>query len=193
MVLSVLFLLIYLITVLGNAGMILIICLDAQLHTLMYFFLTHLSFIDLSYSSVFTPKTLQSLLTSTKSISFLGCFTQMYFFIVFGAAECLLLCLMAYDHYIAICRPLHYPVIMSPGLCHALLTDSYVICFVDSTVVVVSMSILHFCNSNIIQLFFCDTLPILTLSCSDTSEVEIMIFICAESNLLLSLITISGS
>ncbi|KFO21812.1 olfactory receptor 8H1 [Fukomys damarensis] len=193
LVLSVLFLLIYLITVLGNAGMILIIRLDPQLHTPMYFFLTHLSFLDLSYSSVITPKTLQNLLTSTKTISFLGCFTQMFFFIVCVAAECYLLSWMAYDRYIAICHPLHYPVIMSTRLCCALLAVSYVTGFVDSTVGVIFMTRLHLCKSNVIQHFFCDSSPILALSCSDTFEIEFIIFICAGSNLVLSLITISGS
>ncbi|XP_004875291.1 olfactory receptor 8H1-like [Heterocephalus glaber] len=193
LVLSMLFLLIYLITVLGNMGILLIIRLDPQLHTPMYFFLTHLSFLDLSYSSVFTPKTLQDLLTSTKSISFLGCFTQMYFFIVFGAAECFLLSWMAYDRYVAICQPLHYPIIMSTRLCCALLASSYVIGFVDATVNVLCISQLPFCNSNVIQHFFCDTSPILALSCADTYEIEIIIFICAGSILVLSLITISGS
>ncbi|XP_012922640.1 olfactory receptor 8H1 [Heterocephalus glaber] len=193
LVLSMLFLLIYLITVLGNAGMILIIHLDPQLHTPMYFFLTHLSFLDLSYSSVITPKTLQTLLTSTKSISFLCCFTQMFLFIVFVATECFLLSSMAYDRYVAICSPLQYPVIMSTRLCHVLLIGSYVIGFLDSTVIVVFMSQLHFCNSSVIQHFFCDTSPVLALSCNDTSEVEIIIFICAGSNLVLSLTIISGS
>ncbi|KFO37034.1 olfactory receptor 8H1 [Fukomys damarensis] len=187
------FLLIYLITVLGNAGMILIIRLDPQLHTPMYFFLTHLSFLDLSYSSSITPKNLQNLLCSNKSISFLGCFTQMFFFVVFVAAECLLLSLMAYDRYVAICNPLHYPVIMSTRLCSALLAGSYVIGFVDSTVNVVFMSRLHFCKSNVIQHFFCDISPILALSCSDTFEVELIIYICGGSNLVLSLIIISLS
>ncbi|EHB06952.1 Olfactory receptor 8H3 [Heterocephalus glaber] len=193
LVLSMLFLLIYLITVLGNAGMILIIHLDPQLHTPMYFFLTHLSFLDLSYSSVITPKTLQTLLTSTKNISFLCCFTQMFLFIVFVATECFLLSSMAYDRYVAICSPLQYPVIMSTRLCHVLLIGSYVIGFLDSTVIVVFMSQLHFCNSSVIQHFFCDTSPVLALSCNDTSEVEIIIFICAGSNLVLSLTIISGS
>ncbi|XP_003462153.1 olfactory receptor 8H1-like [Cavia porcellus] len=193
LVLFLLFLLIYLVTVLGNAGMILIIHLDPQLHTPMYFFLSHLSFLDLSYSSVITPRTLQNLLTSSKSISFLGCFTQLYFFIVFGATECFLLSSMAYDRYVAICNPLQYPVIMSTGLCHGLLTGSYVIGIIDSTATVVSMSRQHFCNSNVIHHFFCDTSPILALSCSDTYEVEITLFICAGSTLVASLITISGS
>ncbi|KFO37033.1 olfactory receptor 8H1 [Fukomys damarensis] len=193
LVLSVLFLLIYLITVLGNSGMILIIRLDPQLHTPMYFFLTHLSFLDLSYSNVITPKTLQNLLTSTKSISFLGCFTQMFFFIVFVATKCYLLASMAYDRYVAICNPLHYPVIMSTRLCHTLLNGSYLICFTESTVITVYISSLDFCKSNVIQHFFCDSSPILALSCSDTSEVELIIFITAGSTLLLSLITVSGS
>ncbi|KAM6159734.1 olfactory receptor 8H1-like [Erethizon dorsatum] len=193
LVLFLLFLLIYLVTVLGNAGMILIIRLDPQLHTPMYFFLTHLSFLDLSYSSVITPRTLQNLLTSSKSISFLGCFIQMFFFVIFVAAECFLLSSMAYDRYVAICNPLHYPVIMSTRLCHALLAASYLIGFVDSTVNMVFMSRLHFCNSNVIHHFFCDISPILALSCTDTYNVELIIFICAGSNLFLSLITISGS
>ncbi|KFO21805.1 olfactory receptor 8H1 [Fukomys damarensis] len=193
LVLSVLFLLIYLITVLGNTGMILIIRLDPQLHTPMYFFLTHLSFLDLSYSSVVTPKTLHNLLTSTKSISFLGCFTQMFFFILLAGTECFLLSSMAYDRYVAICNPLHYPVIMSSRLCYALVTGSYVIGFVDSTMTVVFMSNLHFCKSNMIQHFFCDSSPIFALSCSDIYKVELIILIGAGSTVLLSLIFISGS
>ncbi|XP_004645848.1 olfactory receptor 8H1-like [Octodon degus] len=188
-----LFLLIYLVTVLGNAGMILLICLDPQLHTPMYFFLTHLSFLDLSYSSVITPRALQDLVSSTKSISFLGCFTQMYFFILFGGTECFLLSSMAYDRYVAICSPLHYPVIMSPGLCWGLLAGPYVLGFFDSTINAIFMSRLHFCNVNVIHHFYCDTSPVLALSCSDTYKVEIMVLLVAGSTLIVSLITISGS
>ncbi|XP_004461631.2 olfactory receptor 8H1-like [Dasypus novemcinctus] len=192
-VLFILFLLIYLITVLGNAGMVLIICLDLQLHTPMYFFLSHLSFLDLSYSTVITPKTLENLLTSTKFISFKGCFTQMSFFIFLGATECFLLSSMAYDRYVAICNPLHYPVIMSRNLCHALVTGSYMIGFTDSLVNVLCMNSLLFCKSNIIHHFFCDTTPVLALSCTDTHSIEIMIFIVAGSTLMMSLITVSVS
>ncbi|EHH56245.1 Olfactory receptor OR11-172 [Macaca fascicularis] len=186
-----LFLLMYLITMLGNLGMILVIHLDLQLHTPMYFFLTHLSFIDLSYSTVITPKTLANLLTSNY-ISFMGCFAQMFFFVFLGAAECFLSS-MAYDRYVAICSPLHYPVIMSKSLCLALLTGPYVIGFMDSFVNVVCMSRLHFCDSNIIHHFFCDTSPILALSCMDTYDIEIMICILAGSTLMVSLITMSAS
>ncbi|KAM6159721.1 olfactory receptor 8H1-like [Erethizon dorsatum] len=193
LVLFLLFLLIYLVTVLGNAGMILIIRLDPQLHTPMYFFLTQLSFLDLSYSSAITPKTLQNLLTSSKNISFLGCFTQLYLFVLFGGAECFLLSSMAYDRYVAICKPLHYPVIMSTRLCCALLAGSYMIGFMDSSINVLCLRRLNFCNSNVIHHFFCDTPAILALSCSDTHDFEIMLFIVAGSTLMLSLITISGS
>nr|XP_004667810.2 olfactory receptor 8H1-like [Jaculus jaculus] len=190
LVLSMLFLLIYLITVLGNVGMILLIRLDAQLHTPMYFFLTHLSFIDLSYSTVITPKTLEILLTSSKHISFIGCFTQMFFFVLLAGAECFLLSSMAYDRYVAICNPLHYQVVMSTRLCHALLLVSYVFGAVDSTVNVLCMSQVQFCNSNVIHHFFCDLSPILSLSCSDTHDIELVIFIFAGSTLIVSLATL---
>ncbi|XP_006877666.1 PREDICTED: olfactory receptor 8H1-like [Chrysochloris asiatica] len=188
-----LFLLIYLVTVLGNAGMILIIRLDLQLHTPMYFFLTHLSFLDLSYSTVFTPKTLENLLTSNKHISFGGCFTQMYFFIFLAGIECFLLSSMAYDRYVAICNPLQYPVIMSTTQCRSLVTAAYVIGFTDSTVTLLGMNTLYFCNSNVIHHFFCDTSPILALSCTDTRNVEIIIFIFAGITLVASLIIVSMS
>ncbi|XP_058162378.1 olfactory receptor 8H1-like [Dasypus novemcinctus] len=192
-VLFMLFLLIYLITLLGNAGMILIIHLDLQLHTPMYFFLSHLSFLDLSYSSVFTPKTLGNLLTSNKHISFTSCFTQMYFFIFLAATECFLLSSMAYDRYVAICNPLHYPIVMSTRLCCTLISGSYVTGFTESLVVVLCMNSLRFCKSNVIYHFFCDTTPILALSCTDTRDAEIMIFIFAGSSLMVSLIAISAS
>ncbi|XP_013361822.1 PREDICTED: olfactory receptor 8H1-like [Chinchilla lanigera] len=193
LLLFLLFLLIYLVTVLGNAGMMLLIRLDAQLHTPMYFFLTHLSFLDLSYSSVITPRTLQNLLASMEHISFLGCFTQMFFLVLLGGTECFLLSSMAIDRYVAICSPLHYPVIVSPRLCHSLVIGSYMFGFMDSIANAVYKRSLHFCNSNIIHHFFCDTPPVLALSCSDTYTVEIMIFIFAGSTLVLSLIIISGS
>ncbi|KAM6159101.1 olfactory receptor 8H1-like [Rhynchocyon petersi] len=188
-----LFLLIYLITVLGNAGMVLLIRLDPQLHTPMYFFLSHLSFLDLSYSTVITPKTLENLISSTKSISFGGCFTQMYFFVSLSATECFLLSSMAYDRYVAICNPLQYPVIVSMTLCHSLITGSYVIAFSESFVNVLWMNTLHFCKSQVIHHFFCDTTPILILSCTDTHDTQIMIFILAGSTLIVSLIIISVS
>ncbi|XP_077003440.1 olfactory receptor 8H1-like [Tamandua tetradactyla] len=192
-VLFTLFILIYMITVLGNVGMILIIHLDLQLHTPMYYFLSHLSFLDLSYSTVITPKTLENLLTSNKHISFMGCFTQMSFFFFLGTTECFLLSSMAYDRYVAICNPLHYQAVMSTRLCHSLVTGSYLIGFTESLINVVYINSLYFCKSNVIYHFFCDLNPILVLSCTDTHDTEIMIFILAGSTLMVSLITISLS
>ncbi|XP_051039790.1 olfactory receptor 8H1-like [Phodopus roborovskii] len=191
--LSALFLLIYLVTVLGNIGMILIIHLDIQLHTPMYFFLTHLSFLDLSYSTVITPKTLQSLLTSTKNISYMGCFTQIYFFVLLAGTECFLLSSMAYDRYVAICNPLHYSVVMSSKFCSVLVTVSYMLGAVDSTVNMLCMGTLDFCKSNVIQDYFCDTAPLIALSCSNTHDIELIIFVFAGTTLLLPLIAISAS
>ncbi|XP_006989831.2 olfactory receptor 8H1-like [Peromyscus maniculatus bairdii] len=193
LVLSVLFLLIYLVTVLGNIGMMLVIRLDAQLHTPMYFFLTHLSFLDLSYSTVITPKTLENLLTSNKSISFMGCFTQLYFFVLFGGAECFLLSSMAYDRYVAICNPLHYPLVMSTRRCQSLLTCSYMMGAIDSSVNMLCLSRLNFCSSHVINHFFCDTPAILALSCTDTYVIEMIIIIVSGSTLMVSLLTISMS
>ncbi|XP_076971009.1 olfactory receptor 8H1-like [Tamandua tetradactyla] len=192
-VLFMLFLVIYLITLLGNGGMILIICLNLQLHTPMYFFLSQLAFLDLSYSTVITPKTLDNLMTSNKYISFMGCFTQMFFFIFLGINECFLLSSMAYDRYVAICNPLNYQVVMSMRLCQLLLTGSYMIGFIESLVNVLCMNSLQFCSSNIIYHFFCDLTPILALSCTDTHDAEMLIFILAGSTLMVSLITMSVS
>ncbi|XP_076996339.1 olfactory receptor 8H1-like [Tamandua tetradactyla] len=192
-VLFMLFLLIYLITLLGNAGMILIIHLDLQLHTPMYYFLSHLSFLDLSYSTVIIPKTLENLLTSNKYISFMGCFTQMSFFIFLAVTEFFFLSSMAYDRYVAICNPLNYQVIMSTRLCRALITGSYAIGFTESLGTVVYISNLNFCKSNVIYHFFCDMIPILALACTDTRDIEIMMFISGSLNVMVSLITISVS
>nr|XP_058162285.1 olfactory receptor 8H1-like [Dasypus novemcinctus] len=192
-ILFMLFLLLYLITVLGNSGMILMIHLDLHLHTPMYFFLSHLSFLDLSYSTVITPKTLENLLSYKKLISFLGCFTQMYFFFFLVATEYYLLSSMAYDRYAAICNPLHYPVVMSRRFCCTLITVSYMIGFTESLVIVLYMNSLSFCKSNVIYHFFCDLTPILALTCTDTHDTEIMIFILGSLNVVLSLTAISVS
>ncbi|XP_057618794.1 olfactory receptor 8H1-like [Chionomys nivalis] len=193
LVLSLLFLFIYMATVLGNIAMMLIIHLDVQLHTPMYFFLTHLSFLDLSYSTVITPKTLENLLTSRKSISLMGCFSQLYLFALLAVTECFILSSMAYDRYVAICNPLHYPVIMSTRRCHALISVSYVIGAMDSSGTVFRIITLNFCKSKVIHHFFCDVFPILALSCSDTHDAEVTIFVLAGITVVLSLIPLFSS
>ncbi|XP_068845279.1 olfactory receptor 8H1-like [Capricornis sumatraensis] len=172
-----LFLLIYLITVLGSVGMILIIYLDSRLHTPMYFFLSHFSFLDLSYSSVITPKTLDNLLTSNKYVSYLNCFIQMNCFVFLAVTQCFLLSSMAYDSCEAICSPLCYLVVMSTRHCCSLLFGSYLIGFMDSFVNMLCMSRLHFCDSNVIYHFFCEAPPVLALSCTDTHDIEMIISI----------------
>ena len=117
----------------------------------------------------------------------------MYIFILLASTECFLLSSMAYDRYIAICKPLHYPTIMSSQCCLALLTGSYLIGTVDSSAGVFAMITLHFCKSNVIHHFYCDSSPLLSLSCSNTNGVEIIIFIFAGSTILGSLITVSVS
>ncbi|XP_069410302.1 olfactory receptor 8H1-like [Ovis canadensis] len=193
LVLFTLFLLLYLITVLGSVGMILKIYLDSRLHSPMYFFLSHLSFLDLSYSSVITPKALDNLLTSNKHVSYLNYFIQMNCFVFLAVTQCFLLSSMACDRYAAICNPLRYLVVMSTRHCCSLLFGSYLIGFMDSFINVLCMSRLHFCDSNVIYHFFCEAPPILALSCNDTHDIEMIISIFAGSSLLASLIMVSVS
>ncbi|XP_030077250.1 olfactory receptor 1009-like [Microcaecilia unicolor] len=174
-----LFLLVYIITLLGNIGIILVTRLDARLQTPMYFFLFHLSVLDICYSSGITPKTLQTLLTEQKTISFLGCALQMYFFLCFASAELYLLAVMAYDRYVAICNPLLYPVIMTRSLCIQIMCAVYIVGFCTALIHAICTFHLSYCGSNVINHFFCDILPILVLSCSDTSVNEIIVFFFA--------------
>ncbi|CAM5148306.1 unnamed protein product, partial [Natator depressus] len=178
--LFVVFLLIYGITLLGNGGMILLITIDPRLHTPMYFFLRNLSFCDLCYSSIISPKMLLNFLAERKSISYTACAVQMYFSVVFGDVECLLLAVMAYDRYVAICNPLLYTVTMSRKLCKQLVAGVYTVGLVDSMIHTCCTFKLSFCSSNIINHFFCDIPPLLVLSCSDTriNEIVTFAFIC---------------
>ncbi|CAM4567884.1 unnamed protein product, partial [Lepidochelys olivacea] len=172
-----LFLLIYVITLVGNGGMILIITIDPQLHTPMYFFLRNLSFCDLCLSSTISPKMLLNLLAERKNISFTTCAVQMSLSIAFADSEGFLLTVMAYDRYVAICNPLLYTVTMSRQLCKQLVAGVYSVGVVDSIILTCFTFRLSFCSSNIINHFFCDTPPLLVLSCSDTRINEIMMFV----------------
>ncbi|XP_006032273.1 olfactory receptor 1102-like [Alligator sinensis] len=172
----VLFLSIYIITLVGNLGMILLIKISPKLHTSMYFFLSNLSFLDICYSSVVAPKTLASFLEETKAISVFGCAAQMYFFIALGTTECFLLSAMAYDRYVAICNPLLYPIIMSPRVCVTMVFGSYTLGLLHSMVHTHFTFHLSFCGSDEINHFYCDITPLLSLSCSDTHFNEILLF-----------------
>ncbi|XP_075782215.1 olfactory receptor 5AR1-like [Pelodiscus sinensis] len=172
--LFVLFLLIYVTTVVWNGGMILLITIDSQLHTPMYFFLWNLSFCDFCYSSVIAPKMLQNFLSEKKSISYTACAVQITFCIFLADFECLLLAVMAYDRYVAICNPLLYTVIMSRQRCNLLVAGVCVVGLVNSVIHTWYTFQLSFCHSNVINHFFCDIPPLLVLSCSDTRINDIL-------------------
>jgi olfactory receptor len=172
----VVFLIVYLASAVGNVGMVILIITDSQLHTPMYFFLCNLSFVDLGYSSAIAPRMLADYLTEHKVISFSSCATQFAFFVGFVDAECYVLAAMAYDRFVAICRPLHYSTLMSKRVCLVLMLGSYLAGLV-SLVVHTSLTFsLSYCSSNIINHFFCEIPPLLVLSCSDTYVSEILLF-----------------
>lgn len=172
-------LIIYLITVTGNLGMIILIRISSQLQSPMYFFLSYLSFLDFGYSSAIAPKMLANILADKKSISYANCAAQMYFFIFCASTECILLAAMAYDRYVAICNPLLYMVTMSPKVCTVMVVGSYLIGLMNAVTQTASTFQLSFCGSNIINHFFCDVPPLLSLSCTDTSINEMMLFVFA--------------
>ncbi|XP_059115304.1 olfactory receptor 5W2-like [Peromyscus eremicus] len=170
------FLLVYLINLLANLGMIILIRVDSQLHTPMYFFLSHLSFCDLCYSTAIGPKMLVDLLAEEKSIAMVGCALQFLTFCVFADSECLLLAVMAYDRYQAISNPLLYTANMSNRLCSLLMAGVYLVGTVDALIHTTLTFRLCFCGSNEINHFFCDVPPLLLLSCSNTEANELAIF-----------------
>ncbi|XP_023401108.2 olfactory receptor 1J4-like [Loxodonta africana] len=170
-----LFLGMYLTTVLGNLLIILLIKLDSSLHTPMYFFLSHLAFTDISFSSVTAPKMLMNMQTQNQSISYAGCISQVYFFIFFADIDSFLLTSMAYDRYMAICHPLHYSIIMRQSLCFLLVIVSWVLSFANALVHTLLLAYLSFCGDNTLPHFFCDLSTLLKLSSSDTSTNELVI------------------
>ncbi|XP_015424247.1 PREDICTED: olfactory receptor 1J4-like [Myotis davidii] len=195
-----LFLGMYLTTVLGNLLIILLIRLDSRLHTPMYFFLSHLAFSDISLSSVTVPKMLMNMQTQQQSISYVGCISQMYFFILFAGLDNFILAVMAYDRYVAICHPLHYTTIMREGLCVLLVAGSWILsCLHDllHTLLLVQLApeaeLLSFCADNTIIHYFCDLAALLKLSCSDTFLNELVIFTVGGMILFLCIGVILGS
>lgn len=162
------FLVLYAVTLTGNLGMILLIRLSTQLHTPMYFFLSNLSLVDVCYSTVVTPKMLRDLVARRKAISWTACAIQMWGFCLFLATECFLLASMAYDRYVAISNPLLYPVIMSRRVCFQLIIAPYLMGVLNAMTHTTLTFRLTFCNSNVINHFFCDIPAVIALSCSDT-------------------------
>ncbi|XP_036115404.1 olfactory receptor 5F1-like [Molossus molossus] len=193
MILFSLFFVIYTLTLWGNVGMILLIRADSRLHTPMYFFLANLSFVDVCCSSNITPKMLVDLLSEEKTISFAGCFLQMYFFIALATTECLLFGLMAYDRYVAICNPLLYPLVMSRTVCLKMAAGAFIAGLLNSMVDTSYISSLPFCSSNVVHHFFCDTPLLLKLSCSDTRLNESIFSTFAGVNIVGTLLVILTS
>ncbi|XP_028360963.1 olfactory receptor 1J4-like [Phyllostomus discolor] len=188
-----LFLGMYLTTVLGNLLIILLIRMDPRLHTPMYFFLSHLAFSDFSLSSVTVPKMLMDMHTRQQSVPFVGCISQLYFFILFGGLDNFLLSMMAYDRYVAICHPLHYNTIMREGLCTLLVAASWIISCSSALLHTVLLVRLSFCANNVITHFFCDLTVLLKLSCSDISLNELIILTEGGMLLFLPLAIVLGS
>ncbi|KAM6183609.1 olfactory receptor 1J21-like [Erethizon dorsatum] len=185
-----LFLLVYLTTVLGNLLIILLIRLDPRLHTPMYFFLSHLALTDISFSSVTAPKMLMNMLTQSQSISYAGCISQVYFFVLFAGLDSFLLTSMAYDRYVAICHPLHYTAIMSQRCCFLLVIVSWGLSIANALVHTILLSFLSFARDNTLHHFFCDLSALLRLSSSDSTLNEMVILILGTVVLTLPFICI---
>ncbi|XP_045727330.1 olfactory receptor 4E2 [Mirounga angustirostris] len=165
---SVTFFVTYVLTLLGNSLIIVTIVFTLRLHTPMYFFLSNLSFIDICHSSVTVPKMLEGLLLETKTISFDNCIAQLFFLHLFACAEIFLLTIMAYDRYVAICAPLHYPNVMNIRLCVQLIFALWLGGTVHSLVQTFLTIHLPYCGPNIIDSYFCDVPPVIKLACTDT-------------------------
>ncbi|XP_055971020.1 olfactory receptor 151-like [Sorex fumeus] len=185
-----LFLGIYGVTVVGNLGMIFLIAFNSKLQSPMYFFLGNLSFLDLFYSSVVTPKLLGNFVWEKNVISYSGCMTQLFFFCGFAIGEFFMLTAMAYDRYVAICSPLLYSVTMSPKVCNMLVIGVYTMGLWVALAHTIAMTRVSFCGDNVIHHYFCDILPLLKLSCSSTLLNERLVIYVGGFNVLTSTSTI---
>ncbi|XP_075409360.1 olfactory receptor 6C4-like [Tenrec ecaudatus] len=177
----------YICSVMGNLIIITLTLLDSRLQTPMYFFLRNFSFLEISFTTIFIPRFLSSVLTGNNTISFAGCFTQYFFAIFLGSAEFYLLAAMSYDRYVAICKPLHYMTIMNSRVCTQLVLCSWLSGFLIILTPIILTSRLDFCASNVLDHFFCDYGPLLELSCSDTSLLDLIDFMLAFVTLVVTL------
>ncbi|XP_046319898.1 olfactory receptor 5L1-like [Marmota monax] len=187
------FLLIYAVTVLANLGMVALIQVISQLHTPVYFFHSNLSLVDFGYSSVIVPKVLANILNKDKAISFPACMIQFYLFCTCVVTEVFLLAVMAYDHFVAIFNPLLYMVIMSQKLCAELVSGCYLLASVCALIHLCSALEIPFYRSNVINHFFCDLPPLLSLACSDVTVNKVLLFIMATFNESMTIVIILTS
>uniref|UniRef100_A0A8C3W7K0 Olfactory receptor n=1 Tax=Catagonus wagneri TaxID=51154 RepID=A0A8C3W7K0_9CETA len=184
-----LFLSIYVVTFTGNLLIILAISLDSHLHTPMYFFLSNLSFADICFTSTTIPKTLLNIQTQNKVITYKGCLSQVFFFIVFGCLDNLFLTVMAYDRFVAICHPLYYPGIMNPWLCGLLALGSWCLSVTGSLIETLPILRLSFCTNVEIPHYFCNLPELLKLACSDTFIQNLVVYLVTG---LLAVIPFNG-
>ncbi|XP_003505235.1 olfactory receptor 1052-like [Cricetulus griseus] len=191
--LSVLFLLIYVITVVGNLWIIAVILATSQLHSPKYFFLSHLAFLDFCYSSVFLPKMLINYILGQKTISYHGCLLQYSFVNMFLTAECFLLAAMAYDRYLAICSPLRYRGLMTPTFSISLVSTSYLLGCANSLTHLRSLLNLTFCGPNAIDHYFCDIPLLFQLSCSDTRHSEVLFIVLSGATSITTFLIVVSS
>ncbi|XP_004264162.1 olfactory receptor 4B1-like [Orcinus orca] len=173
----VVFLSVYLATVVGNGLIVLMVKASKSLHSPMYFFLSYLPLVEISYSSTIVPKFITDLLTKIKTISLEGCLAQIFFFHFFGVTEILLLVVMAYDRSVAICKPLHYINIMNRQLCHVLVAGSWLGGFFHSVIQILITIQLPFCGPNVIDHYFCDLQPLFKIACTDTSVEGVIVLV----------------
>ncbi|KAM5287742.1 olfactory receptor 6C6 [Ctenodactylus gundi] len=180
----------YTLSLMGNLVIILLTLLDPRLKTPMYFFLRNFSFLEILFTTVCTPRFLVTIVTGDKTISYNNCAAQLFFILFLGVTEFYLLAAMSYDRYVAICKPLHYPVIMSSGVCHQLVLSSWATGFLIIFPPLVMGLKLTFCASNVIDHFMRETSPILQISCTDTHILETMSFVLAVVTLVITLILV---
>ncbi|XP_074083800.1 olfactory receptor 5B2-like [Macrotis lagotis] len=191
--LFIMFTFIYLITLVGNLGIVVLISWDSHLHTPMYFFLSNLSLVDFGYSSAVTPKVMAGLLMGDKVISYNGCATQIFFFVAFATVESFLLAAMSYDRHAAVCKPLHYTTTMTSTVCAYLASGAYICGFLNSSIVTGDTFSLSFCRSNMVHHFFCDVPPLLVITCSDIHSTEMLIFLLGIFTVFFPLLVILTS
>uniref|UniRef100_A0A8C5YSD0 G-protein coupled receptors family 1 profile domain-containing protein n=1 Tax=Marmota marmota marmota TaxID=9994 RepID=A0A8C5YSD0_MARMA len=189
----VLILIFYLMTLTGNMFIIILSYLDSYFHTLVYFFLSNLSFLNLCYTTSPIPQVLVNLWGPEKTISYAGCMVQLYFVLALGTTECILLVVMSYDHYVAVCKPLHYTVLMHPRLCHLLAVASWVCGFTKSAVHSLFILWVPLCGHLQVDHFFCEVPALLQLSCFDTHAKEMIIMVTTSIVVIIPLVLILTS
>lgn len=187
------FLIFYILIISGNILIVLLVLFNHHLHTPMYFFLMNLSFLEIWYTSNIVPKMLLIIIAEQKTISVAGCLAQFYFFGSLAATECLLLAVMSYDRYLAICQSLYYPILMTGPRCIRLAVSSWICCFLLTAITMVLLSRLTFCGLNEIDHFFCDFAPLVHLSCVDTSLTETVAYATSSAVTLVPFLFITVS